>query len=109
MTHAPFGPHLKGFPADGKPLTRAQVAEQDWRLLQGDLALPLAVLRRGALQHNLHWMRDFCAQRGLSLAPHGKTSMSPELWKMQLEEGAWGISFATVFQAAVGARHGVKT
>ena len=102
-----FGPHLKGFPAGGAPLARAQIARQDWQLLRGDLALPLAVLKQSALRHNLHWMRDFCAQRGLSFAPHGKTSMSPELWQMQLDAGAWGISFATVFQAAVGARHGV--
>lgn len=103
----PFGPHLKGFPAGSSPLAREQIAGQDWQLLRGDLALPLAVLKRSALEHNLHWMRDFCAQRGLHLAPHGKTSMSPELWQMQLDAGAWGISFATVFQAAVGARHGV--
>lgn len=102
-----FGPHLKGFPAGAAPLTRDQVAAQDWQLLRGDLALPLAVLKHTALQHNLHWMRDFCAQRGLFLAPHGKTSLSPELWQLQLDAGAWGISFATVFQATIGARHGV--
>jgi D-serine dehydratase len=102
-----FGPHLKGFPTGQTPLMREQIARQGWQLLRGDLALPLAVIRQSALQHNLHWMRDFCAQRGLYLAPHGKTSMSPELWQMQLDAGAWGISFATVFQAAVGARHGV--
>ncbi|MDZ4189900.1 MAG: amino acid deaminase [Hydrogenophaga sp.] len=102
-----FGPHLKGFPAGQAELSREHLAEQGWQLLRGDLALPLAVLKQSALRHNLHWMRDFCAQRGLSIAPHGKTSMSPELWRMQLDAGAWGISFATVFQAAVGARHGV--
>lgn len=102
-----FGPHLKGFPVGQEPIPREQIAQQDWRLLRGDLALPLAVIKQSALRHNLHWMRDFCAQRGLSIAPHGKTSMSPELWQMQLDAGAWGISFATVFQAAVGARHGV--
>lgn len=104
-----FGPHLKGFPSTGAllMLTREQIPAQGWDLLRGDLALPLAVLKQSALQHNLHWMRDFCAQRGLHLAPHGKTSMSPELWQLQLDAGAWGISFATVFQAAVGARHGV--
>lgn len=103
----PFGPHLKGFPTGLAPLAREQIAEQGWQLLRGDLALPLAVLKQNALRHNLHWMRDFCSQRGLHLAPHGKTSMSPELWHMQLDAGAWGISFATVFQAAVGARQGV--
>lgn len=108
MPTAPrFGPHLKGFPAGHAELSREHLAEQGWQLLRGDLALPLAVIRQSALRHNLHWMRDFCAQRGLYLAPHGKTSMSPELWQMQLDTGAWGISFATVFQATVGARHGV--
>lgn len=102
-----YGPHLKGFPSHASPLSREALAGQGWDLLRGDLALPLAVLKHSALQHNLHWMRDFCAQRGLCLAPHGKTTMSPELWRMQLDAGAWGISFATVFQAAVGARHGV--
>ncbi|WP_439114979.1 amino acid deaminase [Hydrogenophaga sp.] len=102
-----FGPHLKGFPAGQAPLWREQITQQGWQLLRGDLALPLAVLKQSALQHNLHWMRNFCVQRGLSIAPHGKASMSPELWQMQLDAGAWGISFATVFQAAVGARHGV--
>ena len=102
-----FGPHLKGFPTGGTPLTRTHIPTQGWNLLRGDLALPLAVLKQPALQHNLLWMRDFCAQRGLHLAPHGKTSMSPELWQMQLDAGAWGISFATVFQAVIGARHGV--
>ncbi|MDQ7744008.1 alanine racemase [Hydrogenophaga pseudoflava] len=104
---AVFGHHLKGFPTGGAPLTREQIRAQGWQLLRGDLALPLAVVRRRELMHNLHWMRDFCAQRGLFLAPHGKTSMSPELWQLQLDAGAWGISFATVFQAAIGARHGV--
>jgi D-serine dehydratase len=102
-----FDPRLKGFPVGLMAQSREQIAGNRWELLRGDLALPLAVLKRSALQHNLLWMRDFCAQRGLSLAPHGKTTMSPELWQLQLQAGAWGISFATVFQAAVGARHGV--
>ncbi len=76
-------------------------------ILRGDMALPLAVIKQSALLHNLRWMSDFCAQRGLSLAPHGKTSMSPELWHMQLQAGAWGISFANAQQALVGALHGV--
>lgn len=102
-----FGPHLKGFPAGQGPLGREQIGQQDWQVLRGDLALPLAVIKRSALQHNLLWMRDFCAQRGIDLAPHGKTTMSPQLWRMQTEAGAWGISFATVFQASVGAGHGI--
>ncbi|MCX7226503.1 MAG: alanine racemase, partial [Burkholderiales bacterium] len=99
---------FKGFPTGHAPLALKDVAAQGWRVLHGDLPLPLAVLKQSALQHNLAWMRDFCAQRGLDIAPHGKTTMSPELYARQIAAGAWGISFATVYQAAVGARHGVR-
>ena len=98
---------FKGYPPTAPALSPADVAARQWSVLQGDLALPLAVLKRSALAHNLAWMQDFCEQRGLSLAPHGKTTMSPELWAMQLAHGAWGISFATVWQAAQGLAAGV--
>ncbi|MBQ0960115.1 alanine racemase [Ideonella sp. 4Y11] len=98
---------FKGFPPLHPPLPLSAIGAQGWQLLRGDLALPLAVLREDALRHNLAWMRDFCAERGLSLAPHGKTSMSPELWALQREAGAWGLSVATAWQAAQAARHGM--
>jgi len=98
---------FKGFPTGHATLALTDVGAQGWRVLQGDLPLPLAVLKQSALQHNLAWMRDFCAQRGLDIAPHGKTTMSPELYARQIAAGAWGISFATVYQAALGARRGV--
>jgi D-serine dehydratase len=99
---------LKGFPTHGAPLALSAVAQQGWQLLRGDLPFPLAVLRRQALVHNLSWMRQFCDQRGISLAPHGKTTMSPQLYQLQLSAGAWAISFATVYQAGIGVAHGVR-
>ncbi len=99
---------LKGFPPHQSPLAVAEAGLQGWELLRGDLMLPMAVLRESALAHNLRWMADFCRQRGLDLAPHGKTTMSPELWRRQIDSGAWAISLATVFQASVAVRHGVR-
>ncbi len=46
-------------------------------------------------------MADYCAQAGVQLAPHGKTTMAPQLLGRQLEAGAWGICAATVQQAQV--------
>src|SRR5215211_7921666 len=66
-----------------------------------DLALPLLVLREPALAHNLETMQRWCAERGLSLAPHGKTAMAPQLVRRQLDAGAWGMTAATVQQLAV--------
>lgn len=90
------------------PLSASEVAGWGWRILEGEVSLPVAVLREDALQHNLAWMRDFITAYGVELAPHGKTTMSPELFAMQLEAGAWGITLATAPQVADGYRHGVR-
>ena len=99
---------FKGFPGDHTPVEISQIGMQKWHVLKGDFPLPLAVIKETALEHNLLWMKDFCEKRHLDIAPHGKTTMSPELYARQLEAGAWGISFANVFQASLGVRHGVK-
>jgi len=103
-----LGPWLKGYPPARAPIERVAVAQQRWNLLAGDLPLPLAVLKRDALAHNLAWMQSFVRQRGVDLAPHGKTTMSPELFRRQLDAGAWGITFANVFQLRVGVAAGVR-
>src|SRR3954470_12375624 len=66
-----------------------------------DVPLPVLVLRESALAHNLATMQAWCDARGLSLAPHGKTTMAPELVRRQLDAGAWGMTAATVPQVAV--------
>jgi hypothetical protein len=45
---------------------------------------------------------------GIDLAPHGKTTMSPQLFRRQLDAGAWGLTFATVTQLAVGVAAGAR-
>jgi D-serine dehydratase len=103
-----ISPAFKGFPHHSAPLRRSAIGAQGWNVLRGDLPLPLAVIRRDVMQHNLAWMQDFAQSRGLGLAPHGKTSMSPQLFRLQLDAGAWGMTFATVTQAHVGITAGVQ-
>ena len=98
----------KGLGAHPDPVTTAQLAGLGWSVLEGDVSLPAAVLRDSALRHNLAWMRDFIAAYGVELAPHGKTTMSPELFAMQLQAGAWGITLATAPQVRDAYRHGVR-
>jgi D-serine dehydratase len=38
----------------------------------------------------------------VQLAPHGKTTMSPQLFRRQLDAGAWGLTFANVHQLRLG-------
>jgi D-serine dehydratase len=66
-----------------------------------EIPLPVLVLRESAVAHNLALMQRWCEERGVSLAPHGKTTMAPALIARQLEAGAWGMTAATVPQMAV--------
>src|SRR5579875_657787 len=72
-----------------------------WRVLHGDLLLPVVVLRESALLHNARVMADYCRGSGVSLAPHAKTHMSPELAALQVDSGAWGLTVANAAQARV--------
>lgn len=99
---------FKGFPHTSPPLRRSQIAARRWRVLDGDLPLPLALVKQQALQHNLSWMQRFATDHGLDMAPHGKTTMSPQLFKRQLDEGAWGLTFATVVQMRAGVSVGAR-
>ncbi|MCU5771458.1 amino acid deaminase [Erwiniaceae bacterium BAC15a-03b] len=85
----------KGQPVNGKQLLR-------------DVSLPALVLHQSALQHNLHWMQQYATAHGAELAPHGKTTMTPTLFRRQIDAGAWGITLATATQCVVAAQHGIR-
>lgn len=73
-----------------------------------DVSLPALVLHRAALEHNIRWMQQFVSDSGAELAPHGKTSMTPALFRRQVEAGAWGITLATAVQTRAAYAHGVR-
>ncbi len=79
-----------------------------WNLLREDVSLPAATLSESRLRHNLAWMETFIRHYGLKLAPHGKTTMSPALFQMQLASGAWGITLATAPQVQAAHVFGIK-
>ena len=73
-----------------------------------NVSLPVAVVFGKTLNHNIAWMQRFADSHGAKLAPHGKTTMTPALFRRQLDAGAWGITLATATQCAVAFEHGVK-
>ena len=101
-------PPMKGLPHHSPALRTSDVGAEGWNVLAGDLPLPVALLKREALEHNIAWMAERTRAWGVQLAPHGKTTMSPQLFQRQLDAGAWGISFGNVFQLAVGVAAGVR-
>lgn len=97
----------KGWPST-RPVTRlGDVGALGLHPLRHDLLLPVAVLKQPALDNNARFMRAFLDATGARIAPHGKTSMSPQLLLRQLEDGAWGITVATVHQLQVCRRFGM--
>lgn len=78
-------------------------------ILEGDFVLPIMVLKYEAIRSNLELMATYCSTHGVSLAPHGKTTMAPRLIEFQLAAGAWGLTAATVGQARAFRSFGVAT
>jgi D-serine dehydratase len=87
---------FKGLPLPaGTPVTG--IGDLGWNALR-DLEYPALVLHEEQLVHNITTMADYCRHRGVELAPHAKTSLSPELIRRQMEAGAWGATAATAAQ-----------
>ncbi|WP_227369635.1 amino acid deaminase [Halomonas sp. M20] len=76
-------------------------------LLSG-VSLPAAAIFEAPLAHNLAWMQRFADSHHARFAPHGKTTMTPTLFKRQLDAGAWGVTLATAPQCQAAFAHGVE-
>jgi D-serine dehydratase len=103
-----IAPLNKGLGNLERAIRRDEIISLGWNLLREDLSLPAAVLYEDRLLHNLKWMQKFIAAYGVKLAPHGKTTMAPRLFELQLNAGAWGITLATAHQTLVAHAHGVR-
>lgn len=99
----PLGTWFRNVPDSA--LTVGAISQAGWRVT--DLLLPTLTLRRSALDHNLALFARWCGDNGVSHAPHGKTTMAPQLFDAQLAAGVWAITAATVAQARLMRRHGV--
>ena len=75
-------------------------------LLTSDFQLPILAIRESALTHNINRMAQYCKDKKILLAPHSKTSMSPQIAKRQIEAGAWGITVANFYQANIFLEYG---
>ena len=82
--------------------------ERKLNVIAGDVSLPLLILKDTALENNLASMAAWSREYGMHLAPHGKTTMCPEIFKRQLAHGAWGMTFASVSQISAGLEAGFK-
>ncbi|MBG0828188.1 alanine racemase [Planomonospora sp. ID67723] len=77
-------------------------------LFGGAFTFPVMVAHRDALRHNIATLAAFAREHGLTLVPHAKTTMSPEIVRAQLDAGAWGLTAATPSQALTLCEFGVS-
>ncbi|MFJ9901341.1 amino acid deaminase [Streptomyces sp. NPDC101152] len=99
---------FKGLPPDADGLTVGELAAQRRNLFTDGFATPVLALSAERLEHNLALMETYAARHGLAFAPHGKTTMAPQLFQQQIERGAWGITLAVPHQVRVGRAFGVR-
>ncbi|MFJ4564498.1 amino acid deaminase [Streptomyces caelestis] len=99
---------FKGLPPDADGLTVGELAAQRRNLFTGGFPTPVLALSAERLEHNLRLMETYADRHGLAFAPHGKTSMAPQLFQRQIEHGAWGITLAVPHQVRVARAFGTR-
>jgi len=107
LRREPIPPGTKALPLAGDELTPEAIAAAGWNVLDQDLPFPLLTLHGPALEHNIVTMAEHCRRRGVLLAPHGKTTMAPEIFERQIAAGCWALTAATPTHLAVYRRFGI--
>lgn len=98
----------KGFPAQAAGMRVSAFVADRPSLFAAGFDWPIATLRASAIDHNVGVFANWCNERGVSYAPHGKTSMAPAILARQIAAGAWAITAATPWQVRVFRACGVK-
>ncbi|MEU2778495.1 amino acid deaminase [Streptomyces sp. NPDC007162] len=99
---------FKGLPPDAEGHTVGELAAQRRNLFSDGFPTPVLALSAEHLEHNLALMESYAERHGLAFAPHGKTSMAPQLFHRQVERGAWGITLAVPHQVRVARAFGTR-
>ncbi|MBV7699948.1 amino acid deaminase [Streptomyces sp. TRM70350] len=99
---------FRGLPPDADGLTVAELAAQRRNLFTDGFTTPVLALSAERLEHNLRLMATYATRHGLAFAPHGKTTMAPQLFRRQIEHGAWGITLAVPHQVRVARAFGTQ-
>lgn len=72
-----------------------------------DLDTPSVLIDMDVMERNIRALSDYCRRHSLRLRPHTKTHKIPELARLQVAEGACGITVAKIGEADVMADAGL--
>ena len=73
-----------------------------------EIETPAVIVDLDIIERNLSRMAEYCRGKNLNLRPHTKTHKIPELAKLQLANGACGITVAKIGEAEVMVEAGVS-
>jgi len=73
-----------------------------------EIETPAVIVDLDIIDRNLSRMAEYCRGKNLNLRPHTKTHKIPELAKLQLANGACGITVAKIGEAEVMVEAGVS-
>ena len=109
LRERPIAGTEKGFgvPPPGVTVSAASLGASRPSLFGPGFTMPVLVLRESGLAHNIDAMAAYCTASGVRLAPHGKTTMAPQLFARQLSAGAWAITAATAGELHVYRAFGI--
>ncbi len=107
LEREPLGFDIKGLPPGADGIALGEVGAQGWNALR-DLAMPAMLLLAEPLDRNIREMAAWCREQGVLLAPHGKTTMAPQLFARQVEAGCFAFTCATPWHLGVYRRFGVQ-
>ncbi|MDR6904827.1 D-serine deaminase-like pyridoxal phosphate-dependent protein [Agromyces sp. 3263] len=95
----------------GLPLRAAGLTVRDFLATGPTLEefwTPVTVLDARALRRNADTIQAWATAHGMELMPHGKTTMAPALWRLQLDAGATGLTLATPGQVRTARAFGIS-
>lgn len=106
MHDVALGPWAKSFPASSWGMTQREFLATE--PLLSAFGTPLLTIDGSAVANNVAVMGEWLTARGLEIAPHGKTTMAPQLWQQLLDGGAWGLTLATAWQVQLARSFGIR-
>jgi D-serine deaminase-like pyridoxal phosphate-dependent protein len=98
----------KNFPIEFHGKSIKKFIKSKPNLFRSNFQFPMMVLKESALKNNVDVMAKYCKSVGAELAPHVKTTMSPQIAQMQIDAGAWALTIANFWQAEIFRKFGFK-
>ena len=84
------------------------IKKQKWNILKEDVQFPILTIKKSFFNKNILSMHKYVKANKVFLAPHIKTSMSPQIIQQIFNLGCWGFTVANNQQLSVLLKMGIR-